>query len=976
MKYHSGFSVAIVALALTTSRLPQRAEAGWKPCRGLLMTKWSEDVSPDKVWPEYPRPQMTRNRWMNLNGLWDYRVTAKDSLGIPVKFDGQILVPFCIEAPLSGVMKPLLPDQRLWYAREFTIPRDWEGQNVLLHFGAVDWETIVFLDGRKLGAHRGGYDNFTFDITKHVKAGETHKIAVSVWDPTDGEGVLHGKQSLHPGGCSFTACSGIWQTVWLEPVPESSIAELKAVPDLGKGILKLTVIARIRPHPLKVEAVVSDGVKVATVSGDIGDELQPEIRANLVDFIKATSATVSTELEIPIPNPKAWSPESPFLYDLTVRLKDADGTELDSVGSYFGMRSLKIGHDTDGNTRLLLNGQPILMPGALDQSYWPDGVYLAPTDEALRFDIEWAKKLGLNSLRMHVKVEPDRWYYWADKLGIMVFQDLPTGNCGDPRTDTEASPMAADQWRAETMHIVQDKFNHPSIVCWDLFNEMFGGFDYVRNAGWVKDMDPGRLVNESSGFPFHGKGDVADGHGGIRFKDPNRITIVSEAGTASMGCRGHEWPHPWTYGSYDPKTGKEIDFLATYNVDKEKAVLPDLTPEGKVWLTNKVGDFFGRFLRESPKTGLSGLFYCHLMDVETECEGLISYDREVPKIDPVKVAEVIRTSTPKLTPATASRPNPLPFTYTEGQTAPRTEVRDPCIIREDGTYYLVFTMWPFRNREEKFLREPNQGGSPGIALYSSRDLRSWKFENWLVKSAELPENCPYKNRFWAPEIHKIAGNFYLIFTADNWLKNEYNPAGAWGTAGYAFVGVADKITGPYEHITWICGAGCDTTLFGDTDGKTYAFIPRGNIDVQEIDLTGIARGEVKLLGNPRRIVTADNGDIGVAAKPEYLEGPWVEKIGAVYCLFYAEIYRDPKFPDWLGYWTGLAIADTPLGPWKKDARGKTFLGGHLAVFDGPDHRKWFSYRGESPGAANGRLCVTPVNIDCSARRLTTHANGS
>jgi beta-xylosidase len=311
--------------------------------------------------------------------------------------------------------------------------------------------------------------------------------------------------------------------------------------------------------------------------------------------------------------------------------------------------------------------------------------------------------------------------------------------------------------------------------------------------------------------------------------------------------------------------------------------------------------------------------------------------------------------------------NPLPFAYTEGQTAPRSEVRDPCIVREGDTYYLVFTMYPFRNREEKFLNEPNQGGSPGIALYSSRDLKSWKFANWLVKSAELPENCPYKNRFWAPEIHKLSGKFYLIFTADNWLKNAFNPAGTWGTAGWAFVGVANKITGPYEHITWIRGAGCDTTLFGDGAGRTYACIPRGNLDVQEIDLTRLAQGEVQLLGKPQRIVTADNRDIGVAAKPEYLEGPWVEQIGAKYCLFYAEIYRDKAFPDWLGYWTGVAYADQPLGPWRKDPRGKLFPGGHLAVFDGPDGRKWFSFRGESPGPAHGKLGLAPFALDAQGR---------
>jgi xylan 1,4-beta-xylosidase len=309
--------------------------------------------------------------------------------------------------------------------------------------------------------------------------------------------------------------------------------------------------------------------------------------------------------------------------------------------------------------------------------------------------------------------------------------------------------------------------------------------------------------------------------------------------------------------------------------------------------------------------------------------------------------------------------NPLPFRYTESQAAPRTEVRDPCIIRDAGTYYLVFTMWPFANREEKRMGLPDSGSSPGIALYCSPDLKTWKFENWLVKSSDLPKDCPYKHRFWAPEIHRLGGKFYLVFTADNWLKKEYNPAGTWGTAGYAFVGVAEKIGGPYEHITYIQGAACDTSLFEDTDGRIYAIIPRYNIDLQEIDLTGLPRGEVRLLGQPRRVVMAENTDIGIPAKPDYLEGPWMEKVNGKYYLFYAEIYRDRKYPEWLGYHTGVAVADSVVGPYKKDPRGKLFTGGHVAVFNGPGERRWFSYRGESDSKARGLLCIDPFQVDSS-----------
>ena len=623
----------------------------WRPGKAILTTPWTDQVSPDSVWPEYPRPQFVRERWLNLNGLWDYKITPKEEQAIPSEYTGRILVPFGLESPLSGVTQPLLPRQRLWYERAVVIPSDWDGQRVLLHFGAVDWESTIYIDGRKLGAHRGGYDNFSFDITPYVRAGQRHQIVVSVWDPTDTEWQLHGKQTLHPGGCSYTATSGIWQTVWLEPVPDSRIEKLQVYPDLEKGTLKLTVASRIVPKPMKIQAVVQDGeMTVADVSGGIGEEITPLVRENLVTFFKATSTGVSATLEIPIPNVKMWSPDSPFLYDLAVHLKDADGNLIDSVTSYFGMRTIRAGQDKQGNTRMLLNGQPILMPGALDQGFWPDGVYLAPTDQALKFDIEWAKTLGLNTVRKHVKIESDRWYYWADKLGLMVFQDMPTGNCGDPKTDLSTSPEAADQWRAEVYHIIQDKRNHPSIVCWDLFNEAFGGFDYRENAAWVQQLDPTRLLDVSSGFPWHGGGNVRDGHGGLPDRVPNCVGIVSELGTPSLGCGGHQWPHSWSYGSYDPKTGKTIDFLAFYNKNRDTAILPDITPDAKIWLNKQVGDFYSNFLQNTTHTALSGLFYCQLVDVETECDGLISYDRAVPKVDARQVADAIHGSLPVLQP--------------------------------------------------------------------------------------------------------------------------------------------------------------------------------------------------------------------------------------------------------------------------------------------------------------------------------------
>lgn len=308
--------------------------------------------------------------------------------------------------------------------------------------------------------------------------------------------------------------------------------------------------------------------------------------------------------------------------------------------------------------------------------------------------------------------------------------------------------------------------------------------------------------------------------------------------------------------------------------------------------------------------------------------------------------------------------NPLDFEYTEGQTAPRTEVRDPCIIREGDRYYMVFTMWPFRNREENLLSEPNQGGSPGIAIYSSPDLKQWTFESWLVKADALPEDCPYKNRFWAPEIHKINGKFYLVFTSDNWIKGEYNKPGKWGTAGYAFIGVADKVTGPYEHITWIDGGPCDMSLFGDDDGKIYAVSPKYNVYVRQIDLSKLHEGKTSWVGEEILAVSCKNEDVALDDDPDYLEGPWMEKIGGRYYLFHAAIYKYPGKNKPHEYWTQVAYADHPMGPWKKDANLRIFKGGHLVVFTGPDAKPWYCYRHENGvHAIHGRPCIDPISFN-------------
>jgi beta-galactosidase/beta-glucuronidase len=435
--------------------LPTVRAEEWKPAEGPLKTRWAKDVSPANALPEYPRPQMVRKEWLNLNGLWDIKLGDGT--------ESKILVPFAIESALSGVMKH---SDRMSYRRSFEVPKGWDGRQVLLHFGAVDWETKVSLNGKELGVHRGGYDGFSFDITAALKKEGAQEITVDVFDPTNDGGYPRGKQTLTPRSIMYTATSGIWQTVWIEPVAVSHIEALKMVPDVDGGNLRLTVTGSGT-----VEASVSDGgTEVAKFSGKAGQEIK-----------------------VAIANPKLWSPESPHLYDIAVSLKSGDKT-VDMVSSYFAMRKIALGKDEKGVTRPMLNGKFVFQVGPLDQGFWPDGIYTAPTDEALRFDIAETLRLGFNCTRKHLKVEPERWYYWCDKLGLMVWQDMPSINSYGGK-----QPIDAPQFKTELMEMVQGCWNHPSIIMWVVFNESQGQHDTEQLVAAVKALDPSRLVNNCSG---------------------------------------------------------------------------------------------------------------------------------------------------------------------------------------------------------------------------------------------------------------------------------------------------------------------------------------------------------------------------------------------------------------------------------------------------------------------------------------------
>lgn len=558
-----------------------------------MVTRWAAEVTPDNVLPEYPRPQMVRPQWLNLNGLWQYTTTPPNQER-PTEYTGEILVPFPVESALSGVQQRV-DGRHLWYRRTFTIPQDWRGQRVLLHFGAVDWRTTVWVNGTELGTHVGGYDPFSFDITAALLDQDSQELVVDVWDPTEGT-QPRGKQVLNPDAIWYTPTTGIWQTVWLEAVPQVSIADLRLETDVDNQRLKVRTILRGNEsnRTYTVQINVLDGAEVvATATGN-------------ADGV----------VEVAIENPRLWSPDSPFLYDLQIALLE-DGTEIDRVTSYFGMRKITVQPDSNGVPRLWLNNQPLFQFGLLDQGFWPDGLYTAPTDEALRYDIEVTLQLGFNVIRKHVKVEPQRWYYWADRLGVLVWQDMPSGDASVDagQGEIQRSERSAAQFELELQRMIDTHYNHPSIVMWVIFNEGWGQYDTARLANWLQNYDPTRLVNSVSGWNDVGAGHVYDIH---RYPgpdapeaDPPRASVLGEFGGLGLPIENHTWldRDNWGYRSY---TDRDSLFEA-YTALIERL----------------------RELRDTQ--GLAAAIYTQTTDVETEVNGMMTYDRAILKFDPEQV---------------------------------------------------------------------------------------------------------------------------------------------------------------------------------------------------------------------------------------------------------------------------------------------------------------------------------------------------
>ena len=585
---------SVIAAACLVLSLTSFSHAEWAIKPAPIMTRFAASVTPANVLPEYPRPQMTRTDWLNLNGLWEFQPGQEnDPLPVGKTLGGQILVPFPVESALSGVMER---HDRLWYRRAFTVPTAWAGRRVMLHFGAVDYEAEVFVNGKRVGGHAGGYVPFALDVTDALNGDGPQELIVRVYDPTDKGGFPRGKQTLRPGGAMYSTVTGIWQTVWLEPVAAGGIDALTIVPDVDAGQVKVTanVIGGAKGTPVVI-AVMDGEQTVARARGAAGEAIG-----------------------LAIPDAKLWSPDTPHLYDLTVSLVGADDRPTDTVGSYFGMRKVTVG-DVDGVKRLLLNGKFVFQHGPLDQGFWPDGIYTPPSDDAMRYDVQATKDMGFNLIRKHLKVEPARWYYWADRIGLLVWQDMPSPNSYLDK----APPVDKPAFERELTEMVLALRNVPSIVMWVPFNESQGQHDTGRYVDLIKRLDPTRLVNEGSGGGHTGAGDVFDIH---VYPSPlappaNKTMALAcgEYGGIALKVPGHMW-REGQGGGYLPATSP-IDLLDKYSE-----------------VTNKLKD-----LRDNH--GLSAAIYTQTTDVETEINGLLTYDR-VPKVDLALIAKANRFEFP------------------------------------------------------------------------------------------------------------------------------------------------------------------------------------------------------------------------------------------------------------------------------------------------------------------------------------------
>ncbi|WP_195496673.1 glycoside hydrolase family 2 protein [Alistipes senegalensis] len=591
----------ILTLLFAAGSILSAPAQAWQPAGDKIKTAWADKVDPACPLPEYPRPTLVRPAWQNLNGHWNYAIRPADAPQ-PELFDGKILVPYPLESSLSGVQRRLAENEVLWYERRFTVPAEWRQGALLLHFGAVDWEADVYLNGIRVGGHKGGYTAFSIDIAPYLTRGE-QTLAVRVTDPTDRGTQPRGKQVTEARTIWYTPVTGIWQTVWLEPVPESRIASLRTTPDIDTKSLT---------------------VEAAIVGARRGDIVEITLRDNGRTVAEARAAA-GEPLRLTLPEMKLWTPDTPMLYDLETTLLRG-GKSVDRVGSYAAMRKNSVVRGKEGFLRLALNDRECFQFGPLDQGWWPDGLYTAPTDEALAYDIIKTKDLGFNMIRKHVKVEPERWYWHCDRLGILVWQDMPNGgpspewqnNRYFDGTEAKRTAESEAQFRKEWKEIVDQLYNHPSVAMWVPFNEAWGQFRTEEIARWTKDYDPTRIVNAASGGNFYpDAGEVLDIHSypHPRFFlfDIGRVNVIGEYGGIGLPLEGHLWQPDQNWGYVRFKNAGEV----TDEYVRYAEMLERLIP-----------------------TGCSGAVYTQTTDVEIEVNGLMTYDRKRMKVDERRLHEV------------------------------------------------------------------------------------------------------------------------------------------------------------------------------------------------------------------------------------------------------------------------------------------------------------------------------------------------
>lgn len=726
--------IATLLMVLLSVSCTPKTEINWKIAENPILTKWAAEVNPLKPWLLYPRPDLVRNSWVSLNGIWDYAITQKGTK--PEKWDGSILVPYPVESALSGVRKRVAETQNLWYKRTFTVPNVWKKKHLLLNFEACDWETVVWVDGKEVGQHRGGYDPFTFDITESLGKNKQHELIVCVWDPTDKGTQPRGKQVSSPGSIWYTPTTGIWQTVWIEPVNESYISSFRTVTDADNGTVMFKADVKNAGDATLTYKIKKDGKTIVSASGKVTDEISLKIN-----------------------DPVLWSPDKPFLYDISVELKNGNSI-VDKVKSYMGIRKISLGKTSDGFTRMLLNNEFLYQNGPLDQGFWPDGIYTPPNEKAMVYDLQMTKKMGFNMLRKHVKVENRIFYYWCDKLGILVWQDMPSGDksISGKMPDIDKSKEATDQYETELKRMIETKYNHPSIIMWVPFNEGWGQFETGRISSLIAGYDHTRLVNSSSGWTDRGTGDINDIH---HYPDPvvqpaeeKRAIVLGEFGGLGLPLQGHTWEQKnWGYRNMEDT----LQLLSRYE---------------------SYYDLVHRFVKEK---GLSATIYTQTTDVETETNGLMTYDR---KINKMGVENVFRANNNIIPPSIASsvrmftdeykvelvnlKENGIIYYTTDGSTP--TEKSDqyttPFTISETTTI-KAFTKWnDSKSRIISYQIEKKSAMSAMKADNLKPGLKAMIFDGNYYQLPDFSVLKPSKTKTVTDVSHSVTGRdslFAVIF---------------------------------------------------------------------------------------------------------------------------------------------------------------------------------------------------------------------